>query len=150
VVGLVQKFYVCSPLGDLNPLSSLSIKNPTSIFNWPDNWQHRENTVKIYPAGRQSGSYKDVFEMMVRQCGRCVPSHLFLGATQLKSRKKKKSTDKQTDLMVIWDTKSTKTVFLSNPKSVDRKTKNSTDEQTDSQQIWFFWTHTLINLVWAE
>ncbi len=78
MIGLVQNFYVRSPLGDLNPLSSLSIKNPTSIFNWPDNWQHRENTIKIYPAGGQSGSYEDAFEMMVRRCGRCVPSGLFL------------------------------------------------------------------------
>jgi hypothetical protein len=54
VVGLVQKNYVGSPLEDLNPLSSLSIKNPTSIFNWPDNWQQRENTIKIYPAGGQT------------------------------------------------------------------------------------------------
>jgi hypothetical protein len=75
--------------------------------------------------------------MMVQRCGGCVPSCLFLGATELKSLKKKKSTDKQIDLTVIWDTKSTKTDFLSDPKSVDRKTKNSTDEQTDSQQFGF-------------
>jgi hypothetical protein len=60
--------------------------------------------------------------MMVQRCGGCVPSCLFQGATELKSHKKK-STDKQTDLTVIWDTKSTKTDFLSDPKSVGRKTK---------------------------
>jgi hypothetical protein len=76
VVGLVQKFYVGSPIGDLNPFSSLSIKNPTSIFNWPDNWQHRDHD-------------EDTFEMMVRRCGGCVPACLFLGAKELKSRKKK-------------------------------------------------------------
>jgi hypothetical protein len=126
VVGLVQKFYVGSPLGDLNPLSSLSIKKTTSIFNWPDNWQHRD--------------YEDAFEMMVRRCGGCVPSCLFLGATELKScKKKKKVTDKQTDLTVIWDTKSTRTDFLSNPKSVDRKTKKL-DRRADRQSAdLIFW-----------
>jgi hypothetical protein len=47
VVGLVQKFYVGSPLGDLNPLSSLSIKNPTSIFNWPDNSPPPKNVDRL-------------------------------------------------------------------------------------------------------
>ncbi len=47
VVGLVQIFYVGSPLGDLNPLSSLSIKNPTSIFNWHHNSPPPKNVDRL-------------------------------------------------------------------------------------------------------
>jgi hypothetical protein len=80
--------------------------------------------------------------MMVWRCGGCVPSCLFLGATELKSCKKK-STDKQTDLTVIWDTKSTKTDFLSDPKSVDRKTKKL-DRRADRQSADLVFWDTLL------
>ncbi len=83
--------------------------------------------------------------MMVWRCGGCVPSCLFLGATELKSRKKKYSTDKQTDLTVIWDKKSTKTDFLSGPKSVDRKTKKL-DRQADRQSADLDFWDTLIRI----
>ena len=56
-----------------------------------------------------------------------------------KKTAKKNSTDKQTDLTVIWDTKSTKTDFLSDPKSVDRKTQKL-DRRADRQSAdLVFW-----------
>jgi hypothetical protein len=48
-------------------------------------------------------------------------------------QKQNKMTDKQTDLTVIWDTKSTKTDFRSDPKSVNRK--NQKTWQTSRQTV---------------
>ncbi len=69
----------------------------------------------------------------------------FSGGNRAEIKQKKNSTDKQTaDLTVIWDTKSTKTDFLSNPKSVDRKTKKldrRADRQSADLVFWdtLFW-----------
>ncbi len=77
------------------------------------------------PRSRQSTTapvvYEDAFDMMVRRWGADMPSS---GGNRAEiPQKKQTSTDEQTDFTVIWDTKSTKTDFLSDPKSVDRKTK---------------------------
>jgi hypothetical protein len=61
----------------------------------------------------------------------------FSGGNRAEIVHTKKLMDKQTDLTVIWDTKSTKTDFLSDPKSVDRKTKKL-DRQADRQSALVF------------
>jgi hypothetical protein len=63
----------------------------------------------------------------------------FSGGNRAEIPQKKNLTDKQTDLTVIWDTKSTKTDFLSDPKSVDRKTKKlniQADRQSADLVFW--------------
>ncbi len=72
------------------------------------------------------------------------PFMTFSGGNRAEIPQKKNSTDKQTDLTVIWDTKSTKTDFLSDPKSVDRKTKKldrRADRQSADLVFWdtLFW-----------
>jgi hypothetical protein len=67
--------------------------------------------------------------MMVQWWGADMPSS---GGNRAEIPQKKTSTDKQTDFTVIWDTKSTKTDFLSIPKSVNRITKKY-DRQADRQ-----------------
>ena len=63
----------------------------------------------------------------------------FSGGNRAEIPQKKNLTDKQTDLTVIWDTKSIKTDFLSNPKSVKKKTKKldrGADRQSADLVFW--------------